>query len=163
MELWDLYDRNKNLTGKTHERGTWISDGYYHLVVRVWLKNKEGKYLVSKRDENRIDYPLLYECPGGSVLKGEDSITGARRETLEEVGVDLSNIDGKLIYTLVSDKYHVIEDTWLFYYDDEVDLSKATEKEVSEVKWMTKEKIEELSNNGKFVPGLFNGLKIGDK
>ena len=73
MEIWDLYDKNKNLTGKTHERGKWIKDGYYHLVVRAWIKNKEGKYLVSRRDENRLDYPLLYECPGGSVLKGEDS------------------------------------------------------------------------------------------
>ena len=113
MELWDLYDKNKNLTGKIHERGKLIEGGYYHLVVRVWLKNNEGKYLVSKRDENRKDYPLLYECPGGSVLKGETSIEGAIRETIEEVGVDLSNITGKLIYTLISDEYHVIEETWL--------------------------------------------------
>lgn len=163
MELWDWYDKNKIVTGKTHERGKIIEDGYYHLVVRVLLKNKDEKYLISKRDENRKEYPLLYECPGGSVLKGETSLEGAIRETFEEVGIDLNNIPGKLIHTLISEKYHVIEDTWLFNYDGEINLSKATTNEVCEVKWMTKDEIKKSFDKGEFVPTLKYILEIGDK
>lgn len=31
----------------------------------------------------------MWECVGGSVIKGEDSLQGALREAKEEVGVDL--------------------------------------------------------------------------
>ena len=31
----------------------------------------------------------MWECVGGSVVKGEDSLLGAIREAKEEVGVDL--------------------------------------------------------------------------
>ena len=85
------------------------------------------------------------------------------RETLEEVGVDLSNTIGKLIHTLISEKYHVIEDTWLFNYDGEIDLSKATTNEVCEVKWMTKDEIKKSFDKGEFVPTLKYILEIGDK
>ncbi len=163
MELWDLYDKDRNLTGKTHERGTWIEDGYYHLVVHVWIKNKEGKFLISRRDKKREAYPLFLECPGGSVLKGETSLDGAIRETLEEVGLDLSNIPGKIIHTERREYFHDIFDAWLFSYDGEVDLSKATTNEVCEVMWMTLDDIKKSLDKGEFVPTLKYIFEIGDK
>ena len=163
MELWDLYDKDKNLTGKIHERGTRIEDGYYHLVVHVWIKNKEGKYLISRRDKERESYPLFLECPGGSVLKGETSLDGAIRETFEEVGIDLNNIPGKVIHTKIREHFHDIFDAWLFSYDGEVDLSKATTNEVCEVMWMTLDEIKESLNKKEFVPTLKYILEIGDK
>ncbi len=162
MELWDLYDKDKNLTGKTHERGTWIEDGYYHLVVHVWLKNSEGKYLISRRDKTRKAYPLMLECPGGSVLAGETSLEGAIRETMEEVGIDLTNIEGKIIYTEKRESFHDYFDAWLFNYDGEADLNKATTNEVCEVLWMTKEEIADSLERNEFVPTLKYILEIGD-
>ena len=163
MELWDLYDKDKNLTGKTHQRGTWIEDGYYHLAVHVWIKNKEGKYLISRRDKTREAYPLMLECPGGSVLAGETSLEGAIRETKEEVGIDLTNIEGRIIYTKTREKFHDMMDAWLFNYDGEVDLSKATTNEVCEVKWMSLDEIKDYLDKGEFVPTLDYILEIGDK
>ena len=162
-ELWDLYDKNKRITGKIHERGVWIPDGYYHLVVHVWIKNNEGKYLISRRDKSRESYPLFWECPGGSVLKGETSLDGAIRETKEEVGVDLSNISGKLINTKLREYFHDIMEAWLFYYDGEVDLTKASTNEVCEVKWMSIDEIKESLEKGEFVPTLDYILEVGDK
>ena len=81
MEVWDLYDENKNITGKYCIRGNEISDNLYHLVVHVWIKNSKGEYLISQRSENRPKFPLKWECVGGSVLKGETSLHGAIRET----------------------------------------------------------------------------------
>ena len=162
MELWDLYDKNKNVTGKIHERGKVVPDGYYHLTVHIWIRNKDGKYLISRRDKSRNAYPLYLECQGGSVIKGEDSITGARREVLEEVGIDLSNIPGKIIYTKTRDNFHDIMDVWLFEYDGEVDLSLATTNEVCEVKWMDIDKIKEAFYKGELVPTLDYIFEIGD-
>ena len=154
MELWDLYDENKNVTGKIHERGKEIPDDYYHLVVHIWIKNKDGKYLISRRSKDRKSYPLYLECQGGSVIKGEDSITGAKREVMEEVGIDLTNIEGKLIYTKTRKYFHDIMDVWLFEYNDDVDLSNATTNEVCEIMWMTLDEIKECFNNATLVPTL---------
>jgi 8-oxo-dGTP pyrophosphatase MutT (NUDIX family) len=36
----------------------------------------------------------MWECVGGSVVKGEESLQGAIREVKEEVGVDLELSNG---------------------------------------------------------------------
>ena len=101
MEIWDLYDENKNVTGRYCIRGNEIPDNLYHLVVHVWIKNSKGEYLISQRSENRPKFPLKWECVGGSVLKGETSLQGALRETKEEIGIDLTQLEGSLIYTKI--------------------------------------------------------------
>ena len=37
MELWDVYDINRNKTGKTAVRGEGLPEGGYHLVVHVCI------------------------------------------------------------------------------------------------------------------------------
>ena len=162
-ELWDLYDKDRNLVGRFHERGENIPDGYYHLVVHVWIKNKDGKYLIAKRDKSRKSYPLMLECPGGSVLKDETSLEGAIRETKEEVGIDLNNIKGSIIYSKRREEFHDIVDAWLFNYDGEVNLSYATTNEVCEVKWMTKREIKEAFDNNELVPTLKYFFEVGEE
>ena len=36
-ELWDIYDKNRNITGKTIARGELMAEDEYHLVVQVWI------------------------------------------------------------------------------------------------------------------------------
>ena len=85
MEIWDLYNLNGEIIGE-HTRGTMMPENGYHLVVHVWIRNSEGKYLMTKRSANKKTFPLTWECVGGSVLQGEDSFTAALREVREEVG-----------------------------------------------------------------------------
>lgn len=159
MELWDLYNENRELTGRDHIRGEEVPQGYYHLVVHIWIRNKKGEYLVSQRSADRPAYPLMWECVGGSVIKGEDSLNGALRETQEEVGLVLSPEDGKLVYSIVGRtingvKFADILDVWLFEYDGPVSLEQATTQEVAQVAWMTKEQIKKLFDEGKMVHTL---------
>ena len=159
MELWDLYNELRELIGRDHIRGEEVPQGFYHLVVHVWIRNSEGKYLISQRSADRPSFPLMWECVGGSVTKGEDSLTGALRETKEEVGLTLSPEDGKLVYSVVGRvvngvKFTDILDIWLFKYDGPVSLEQATTKEVAQTVWMTKEQIRELFDTGKFVHTL---------
>ena len=66
-------------------------------MVHVWIRNSKGEYLISQRSANRSIFPLMWECVSGSVVKGEDSLQGAVRETKEEVGVDLLPEKGHVI------------------------------------------------------------------
>ena len=159
MELWDLYNERRELTGRDHVRGENVPQGFYHLVVHVWIRNSKGEYLISQRSADRPAFPLMWECVGGSVVKGEDSLTGALRETQEEVGLTLSPEDGKLVYSVVGRvvngvKFTDILDVWLFEHDDPVSLERATTNEVAQVVWMTKEQIRELFDAGKLVHTL---------
>ena len=42
MEIWDLYNEKRELTGKTHIREQKVPQGFYHLVVHVWIKNSKA-------------------------------------------------------------------------------------------------------------------------
>ncbi|MBR2986961.1 MAG: NUDIX domain-containing protein [Clostridia bacterium] len=161
-ELWDIYNENREKTGETIERGgkRTLKDGEFHLVVHVWIKNSEGKYLISQRSASRPTFPLEWECVGGSVTAGEDSLTGALRETLEEVGITLDPEKGSVVFTKIrrvigGKPFRDILDVWLFEYDGDADLTKATTPdEVSDVRWMSKDEIKALYNEGKFVRNL---------
>ncbi len=158
-EVWDLYDHKGNVSGLKHIRGDELPDSLYHLVVHVWIKNKDGKFLISRRSASRKSYPLYYECVGGSVLHGETSLMGALRETHEEVGIKLNPKTDKVIYRKVRKKYHGekfndIMDVHLFHYDGPVNLNKATTDEVCEVAWMSIKEIKKLFKEKKLVPTL---------
>ena len=159
-EIWDLYNEKRELIGKDHVRGEQLPIDGYHLVVHVWIRNSKGEYLISqRRSANRPTYLLMWECVGGSVVKGEDSLLGASRKAKEEVGVDLDPSKGQVLFTkvrkIIEGKiYNDIMDVWLFDYDGEVDLNNATTDEVAQVAWMDKEQIKELFEQKMFVGTL---------
>ena len=50
MELWDIYDSNKQLTGRTMKRNDWcLKDGEYHLTVLGVVQHTDGCYLITRR------------------------------------------------------------------------------------------------------------------
>lgn len=159
-EVWDLYDKNRNLVDIDHIRGVWpIPDDCYHLVVHVWIKNSDGKYLISQRSAKREHNPLMWECCGGAVIKGEDSLTGAIREIYEEVGINLNPTGGRIVFSRLRDvvggkRFGDIMDVWMFNYDGEPSLLNATTDEVAQTRWATVEEIKKLYDNGEFVQTL---------
>ena len=166
MELWDLYTRDRQLTGETHIRGEILPPERYHLVVHVWIKNSRGEWLISQRAANRPTFPLKWECVGGSVTAGEDSLTGAIREAEEEVGVDLDPVQGKLVNSTVREHFQDIKDDWVFLYDGLIDLRNATTDEVADMRWMTVEEIRQLYDAGELVHTLgyfFDDPELGGK
>ena len=96
----------------------------------------------------------MWECVGGSVVKGEDSLLGAIREAKEEVGIDLMPENGQVLFTKTRKSFNDIMDVWLFEYDGEVDLGNATTDEVAQVAWMNREQIKELFDANMFVETL---------
>ena len=159
MEIWDLFTKEGKPTGKQHRRGDPLPPGYYHPGVHVWIKNSKGEYLMSQRAADRPTFPLKWECVGGSVLTGENSLTGAIREVREELGITLNPHHGRLLFTVARDvvagvPFYDYMYMWLFHYDGDFSLDDATTPEVAQAKWMTVEEIQELQNNGTLSPPL---------
>lgn len=100
MELWDIYDKNKNKTGRTMKRNDWIlQDDEYHLTVLGIVKNTDGKYLITKRVMTKAWAPGWWEVSGGACQAGEDSADAVRREILEETGLDVTDYEGGYQFT----------------------------------------------------------------
>lgn len=161
MELWDLYNEKKERIGKDHIRGEKVPDGCYHLAVRAWIHNSNGQYLIAQRSADRNSFPLLWECVGGSVLKGETSLHAVIREVKEEVGIDLNEAKGRLMFTEIRKQYSYILDGWFFHYDGDIPLEQATTKEVEQAEWMSLEQIQELYKRKLLIHSLdyFFGCK----
>lgn len=152
-ELWDIYDSNRNKTGKTLERGQPMKQDEYHLVIHAWIQNSEGKWLISKRSPNK-HYPNMWEPTGGSALAGEESITAALREVKEELGIELDPKNGYLFQTAVRQYRNFPDflDIWVFRHDYPVEDVVLQPGETCDAKWATSDEILEKEKNGEFIP-----------
>ena len=86
MEYNDIYDKNRNLVGRVHLRGTRWKPGEYGLVVCVWVHDGNGKLLLTRRAKEK-SYPGTWENSGGAAKAGETSRQAIARELLEETGI----------------------------------------------------------------------------
>ena len=88
MEIWDGYWADGSLANKDLVRGEPIPNGLYHMVCEILVRHTDGDYLLMQRDFCKPNFGGYYEATaGGSALKGEDKITCAKRELLEETGI----------------------------------------------------------------------------
>ena len=90
MELWDLLDQNRAPLGVTHPRGRQypMPPRTYHTVVTVFTVDTLGRILLTRRAPTKGMYPNYWEFTCGSGIAGEDSLTSAHRELIEETGID---------------------------------------------------------------------------
>ena len=86
MEFNDIYDKDRNLTGKTHRRGTLWRKGEYGLVVCVWVYDGKGNLLLTRRAPEK-SFAGTWENSGGAALAGETSLQAITRELREETGI----------------------------------------------------------------------------
>ena len=49
MELRDLYNSKRILTGETIEKGQDVPSGRYYITVVVFIENNKGEFLLQKR------------------------------------------------------------------------------------------------------------------
>ena len=85
-EFNDIYDRERNLTGRVHRRGTPRQKAEYGLVVCVWVYDGKGKILLTRRAPQKTAAGT-WENSGGAAQAGEDSRSAIVRELFEETGI----------------------------------------------------------------------------
>ena len=147
-EIWDIYDSERNLLGRTHRRADPLPAGDFHLVVHVWLLNSKGEFLITKRAPNK-GYPNMWECTGGSAVAGDNSVTAAIREVKEETGLDAKPENGECLFTLTRDDS--ICDVWLFRQDFNIDDVILQENETTDVKYALPNEIHTMVSDGDFI------------
>lgn len=86
MELNDIYDKDRNLTGRVHVRNTKWGPGEYGLVVCVWVYDGRGNLLMTRRAPQK-SFPHTWENSGGAARAGETSLQAIKRELFEETGI----------------------------------------------------------------------------
>lgn len=160
MELWDIYDKNKQRTGRTMERDDWhMKEGDYHLSVLGVIMRPDGKFLITRRAENKSWAPGWWEVSGGAAIAGEDSEDAVIREIREETGLDVSECEGGFLFSYhrenKGDNYFV--DVYRFLTDfteEDVVLQK---EEASGFMIADLEQIEAFGREGIFLH--FNSIK----
>jgi 8-oxo-dGTP pyrophosphatase MutT (NUDIX family) len=163
MEIRDLYDINKKLTGKTIKAGEKIPKGNYILVVLVMIKNSNGEYLIQKRAEGKKS---LYGATGGHCKSGETGLMGAITETKEELGIKLNPEELTLLYGGRQDDTQVFYE--VFYTQKDIDINnlKIQKDEVDSVEWMNVSKIKALVGKSQFleyhVDEIFKAIELLD-
>ena len=85
-EYNDIYDKNRNLTGRIHRRGTPWKPGEYGVVVCVWVYDGHGHLLLTRRAKGK-SFAGTWENSGGAVQAGETSRQAIARELFEETGI----------------------------------------------------------------------------
>ena len=147
-ERWDLYDRDGKPLGRTIVRGRRLSAGEHHLVVHIWVVNSVGRYLLQRRSPRRRLMPNMWAATGGSAITGEDSLTAARRELAEELGIRPRPEEFQFLGRL--NRRNSLCDLWLVQKDVPVTAMRLQKEEVAQVRWVTREQLEEMVNDGRF-------------
>lgn len=100
-ELVDVYDKNKNLTGKIIKRKDidLLNDDEYIITVHCFIINSSNQILLTQRSLNQ-NRGGKWEDTHGGLQSGETSILGIKRELKEEIGIDIQTSELKLIKTL---------------------------------------------------------------
>lgn len=156
MEYWDIYDENRQKTGRTMKRNDWcLKDNEYHLTVLGVVANRDGKFLITKRVMTKHWAPGWWEVSGGACMAGEESRDAVLREVLEETGLDVSTFDGGYQFSYKrenpgeGDNYFV--DIYRFIGDfSEADV-KPQETETNGFMLATPEEIRRFAEEGIFL------------
>ena len=152
-ELVDIYDENKNKTGKIKIRHKdSIEDGEYIIGVQAIIINSNKQILISQRSELKEKLPLKWECNGGALLAGENVIDGLVREIYEELGISLPK--EKAIFLKTAKNNHRFKEIYLFEIDIEIDELKFADGEVISAKWVNIEEFMNMFNKGEIVQNV---------
>lgn len=148
-EMLDIYDEHRNKTGKIIERNTHIAlcKGEYIIQVHCWIIRSDKKLLLTQRrfDKNRGG---LWECTGGAVQSGENSIEAIQRELNEELGIDVNPEELKLSRTLKIENKNIFMDIYVVYKDISIESISFTDGEVIDCKYVTIEELKEMFGKG---------------
>lgn len=151
MEYLDLYDVNKSLTGEKIVRGKGkpqVPKNNYINIVIIFIQNSEGKFLfqvTSKEKGNEI------ATTGGHVKSGQSSFEAILTEVNEELGIDISNENVKMIDSYIFGVAFMD----VYYLNKDIDVNELSlqDEEVESVKWFTVDEIKSLIAQEKLRKG----------
>lgn len=155
----DIYDDDRNFTGRVLPRKTKLKKGEYMMYVLAILERKDdGKMLITQRAMDKKWAAGAWEIPGGGVDSGEDSYTAVQREVLEETGLDVSKCSDRQKKPVYSYKNEDLESGDNYFMDiyhfvfpfEEKDVT-IEQSESIDHKFASLDEIKELNDNSQFL------------
>lgn len=143
VEQRDLYDLDKKITNEFIYKGETYPKDRKILVVLIWLENSKGEFLIQKRCENN-----KWAATCGHPKKGQTSIEGIIEEVNEELGIDITGENIKLINSNF-DEFVFVD---IYYLKKDIDIENIIiqKEELTEVKWATMSEIKDLIKENSF-------------
>jgi len=150
MELWDIYDKDRQKTGLSQERNNPMKEGNYHLVVHVWIINEKGEFLIQKRQPWKKGWPNMWDCSAaGCAIMGETTKDAVVRETKEELGIDLDINKAEILFSVKFSSG--FDDIWFVKQNIDIEQLELQYEEVADAKWSTYKEIKKMIQKGEFI------------
>lgn len=153
MELLDVVNENNELTGEVLDKEIIHRKGIFHKEVVIWIMNKQGEILLQKRAITKKHNPDKWGLTAGHVDAGEDVKNAAKREILEEIGVNIEDL--KSICITKDEEKHLncnqYNNCFVYHFfvivDYDVNDYKIQEEELSKVEYITLENLDNIVKN----------------
>lgn len=164
-ELLDIVDRNDKIIEQDTIENK-FNKGLITRNVAIFILDNKNKLLIVKRSPEKRSFPNRYDLAAcGNVRAGENYEDAAKRETKEELGIEIDLVFLKKIFNEFKEKGNKIKyftGIFLGHFPREVKLS----EEVTELKRMSVEEVQKLLDKNKdlFTPGFVKDfLSVKDK
>ncbi len=121
-----------------------------HIGVKIFLKNKNGLYLVLKRSS--LKYPNIerfWDIPGGRILPGTTLLENLKREVFEETRLQILG-EPRLIYAqdiIRLPEKHTVRLTFSSHTDGDPSLG----EEHTDYRWVTLDEMRKLEKLDEFT------------
>jgi len=160
-EIIDVLDeKNGEKTGEIISKKEAHKTGIWHGAIHILIVDKEhNRTLLQKRCEQKPLYPNTWDIAvGGHISAGESDFIAAKREFEEELGLNPSNYEIKFIEKIkeklnnngiISNEYVSI---FVIYADVDINSVVLQEEEVSEIKWCSKEELNDFIEMQIIIP-----------
>jgi isopentenyldiphosphate isomerase len=121
-----------------------------HRTVSIAVMGSDGRLLVHRRAMDKDVWPGLWDiAAGGVVSAGESYDDAARRELAEELGVVGAKLTPLGGGRFSDDDVSLVARCYLAVHDGPFDFA---DGEITEVRWVTRDELDELRRREQFVP-----------
>lgn len=150
-EMLDLVDRNDMVIATMPRSEVFSKKLKNFRVVCALLKNQSGQLFIPRRALHKADYAGYLACVGGCVQSGETYEQALKRETLEEVLIDVDATSYRLL-GFISPYEHAVNG-YVAVYEILVadDVVNYVEQDFCEGFWLFPEQLKELEAEGEKI------------
>ena len=160
-EFLEVYSPEGTKTGQKKSKSEIHRKGLFHSTVHVWIFTDEGNILIQKRSKKKELNPGVWDVSvAGHIRFNENIKKAAKRETLEETGININTKDLLKIGVYRSINIHptAIDKEFFHTYILKIDKNSINldfkNNEVDDLKFISIEEMESLikeENNKIFI------------
>ena len=160
-EFLEVYSPEGTKTGQKKSKSEIHRKGLFHSTVHVWIFTEEGNILIQKRSKKKELNPGVWDVSVAGHIKFNENIKkAAKRETLEETGININTEDLLKIGVYRSINIHptAIDKEFFHTYILKIDKNSINldfkNNEVDDLKFISIEEMESLikeENNKIFI------------